>query len=151
MNSPSSELQAVDHTSAVTQTAMPAATPAISTAVDLKKLAMMPTAQIEAVMHTALEDAFNIGQSDPLAGLDAVLQILLAGNVELLRNYMPALVSAAQATSQEVAFSGRKLNITQAEARGLTSMHKLQGATIKLGAARVKVAEELARRRMMGG
>ena len=118
----------------------------ITTAVDVKNLAMLPTAEIEGVLHLALEDAFKLTQTDPLAGLHALVQIMMAGDLEALRNYMPSVISSSQATSRDVAATGRKVDLSQSELRGLSAVRKVQDSLIKNGLANVKITDELARR-----
>lgn len=109
----------------------------------------------EAAIHVALDQITKLGESHPLEALDSALEFLQKFNFELSKCFMPPVLAAAQEyaminQSQLAANTMRvSQHLTKEQARSIGAMAQLQEAIAKIGVARVKIRDELARRQKL--
>jgi len=119
--------------------------------VNLAEIARLPLAQAEAELMDAVDRMEALADNDPLAALEQVLSLMQGINLELLKTMAPALVENAQLRASGFANKGEIEEPKRGEGRTLVSMLRLQESIAKLGAARVKVRDELIRRGHVDG
>jgi len=110
-------------------------------------IACKPFNEMEAGITSEIDRVTYLADLDPLAGLDAVISSLYAVDAEIFKALAPALLENQQLRASEFSRKSQISDVTRGEMRALTSFLKLQQEMVKLGAARVRVRDELVRRK----
>lgn len=110
---------------------------------DIAKIACLPFADMEAALADVFDQVQNLSDRDPLAGLDAAVSAMLAIDTEILKASAPTFLENSQLRAVEFARTGKVPDVGRGETRALTSFLKLQQEMAKLGAARVKIQDEI--------
>jgi hypothetical protein len=111
-------------------------------------VASLSAADAEAEIVAELDRLQRLSTQAPLGALDQVLVLMQGINVEILKCKAPALIESAHLHAANFATQGRLPETQRADGRELASLLRLQEGITKLGVARVKVHDELARRAM---
>jgi hypothetical protein len=119
--------------------------------VDIASLATLPDALFEAGVHLAIDELHEQSLAHPLEALGGLLGLMFGLNSELLKTYAPPIITNAHNAATEAMAMQKPVVVSKEQSRALTSMLRIQESLVKLGAARVKVGDEMARRRRSGG
>lgn len=118
--------------------------------VDVAKLATLPDSHFEAGIHRALDRLIANTGEHPLDVLAASIDLMQGLNAELAKAYAPAVVINAQDAASEAQQTGKPITISREQSRAIATLARIQETMAKMAAARVKVADEQARRRQQG-
>ena len=114
--------------------------------VDVASLATMPDALFEAGVHLAMDELHEQSRVHPLNALGGILDLMVGLNAELIKAYAPPVITSAQTAATEAFATQKPVIVSKEQARAVTALLRVQESLVKLGAARVKVADEQARR-----
>jgi len=114
--------------------------------VDIAQVACLPDTHFEAVVHTEMDRISDMAATEPLKALGAAIGVMQGLNAELFKSYAPAVVSNAQMAATEALTTGKPVAVSKEQARAIQTLMRVQESITKLGVARVKVADEKARR-----
>lgn len=114
-------------------------------------MACKPLPEMEADVTLELDRLQELSDRDPLLGLDAIIGVIQGIDIELAKINAPLLIENAQLSAAHFAQTGKVKDAGRAESRALESFHRTNAEIAKLGAARVKVRDELNRRQGIPG
>lgn len=117
-----------------------------ATTISIANMACKPLPEFEAELTIELDRISELGDRDPLAALDNIIAMMQGLNLEIVKNIGPPLIENFQLRNMEFGQTGKMPEMGRSESRALVSFHRTQEATVKLGAARVKVRDERDRR-----
>ena len=110
-------------------------------------LACKPLPEFEAELTIELDRLQDLANHDPLNALDKLIGIMQGLNLEVVKALAPALVENTQLRAAKFLKSGNLEQTGRTESRALTSLQRTEATLVKLGVARVKVRDEIDRRR----
>lgn len=116
-------------------------------AVCVADLASKPLPEFEAELAVELDRLQEFADHDPLNALDRLIGIMQGLNIEIVKALAPALVENTQLRAAKFLKSGNLEQPGRTESRALTSLQRTEATLVKLGVARVKVRDEIDRRR----
>ncbi len=120
-----------------------------STTESIAEISSKPFEDLEAGIISEVDRITDLADLDPLAALEAVISSVYAVDAEIFKALAPALVENQQLRASEFSQKSRISDVTRDEVRALTSFLKLQEEMVKLAAARVKVGDEIERRKKL--
>lgn len=124
--------------------------PSGDVSLDVASLATLPDALFEAGVHLAIDELHEHSLANPLEALGGLLGLMQGLNAELIKAYAPPIITNAQDAATAAMAKQAPVVVTKEQGRAITSMLRIQESMVKLAAARVKVADEQARRRRNG-
>ena len=113
----------------------------------MSDVAGLPLSEAEAELTVELDRLQELSGADPLDALDQILGVMQGINLELLKCQAPGLVERAHLDAAEFTTSAKLPDARRGDEQALVKMLRLQESVAKLGAARVRVHDELQRRR----
>lgn len=120
-----------------------------STTESIAEISSKPFEDLEAGIISEVDRITDLADLDPLAALEAVISSVYAVDAEIFKALAPALVENQQLRASEFSQKSRISDVTRDEVRALTSFLKLQEEMVKLAAARVRVRDEIERRKKL--
>lgn len=112
----------------------------------IAELARRPLNELEAGVALELDRIEAMSQDDPLSGLDEMIGLMQAINMELLKNQAPMLIESGHQRATMFTAQHKVGEMSRQESIALASMHRTQEVVVKLGAARAKVKDALVKR-----
>jgi hypothetical protein len=107
----------------------------------------LPYPQAEAVLREKIDRITLTMNENPLEGLDQLLSLLQAVNMEMLKCLAPVQLENARITSDWFVVKGKTEGCSRKSLNELIAFARLQETIIKTGVAQTKVRDEIENRK----